>query len=286
MTVGQSARTALLRARARYGGRDRMAEYAALLTAARDEGYEIVPLRELHERLQAGTLTDRRVLALRHDVDISDVAGNEGFWSIERSLGVRSTFYFRLSTVEAHRRLIPALLGAGFEVGYHFEEGAAIAKRLGLAHRSMILERRDEVEGLFERNCRTFRDRWSRDLASVASHGDWVNRRLGFANHELVSAALLASCGIRFEAYDHVLMNASDVYVSDVARPPERWANGYGLADAVGEGRSPIYLLAHERNWHVARRANAIADASRIADGLRYRIARWSARRGANARGE
>ena len=113
-----------------------------------------------------------------------------------------------------------------------------------------------------------------------------ANRRLGFANHELVSSALLASCGIRFEAYDDVLMNGSDVYVSDVARPPERWANGYGLADAVRERRSPIYLLAHERNWHVARRASAIADASRVADGLRYRLARWSARRGPDTQGQ
>ena len=256
-----------------YGGADRFAEYAGLLRAVRDAGYETMSVARFHERASFGEPVGRWV-ALRHDVDIRDVAGNEAFFAAEREVGATSTFYFRLSTAPPHRAFIARLLDAGFEVGYHFEEGATIAKRHRLDSREALLARRPEIQDLFRRNCAAFRRQWNRDLVSVASHGDWVNRRLGTTNNELISAELLAECGLRFEAYGADVLGRADVYVSDVASPPERWTGGYGLADALRDTRSPIYVLAHERRWHSARGAAARADADRLIDGLRYRLGR------------
>ena len=216
-----------------------------------------------------------RRLALRHDVDIRDLAGNEAFYAAELAVGARSTFYFRLSTVQAHEALIGRLLADGFEVGYHFEEAAALARHEGLGSRDAVEKRRDQIQNLFRRNCDLFRRRWNPALASVASHGDWINRRLGFANHEFLTPELLTSCGLAFEAYSPDILGHVDVYISDVAWAPGTWSRDYGLADALRDGRDPICMLTHERRWHVNRRASASADMSRAIEGLRYR---WRAR--------
>lgn len=270
-------RAIAFRVAADYARSDRGAEYAALLRQARDAGYEPMSLTAFHAR--SGTPpAGVRWLVLRHDVDIADVAGNEAFYRAERAAGARSTFYFRSGTAAPHAALIADLLRDGFEVGYHFEEGASVAKRLGLDSRAAVLDHRDEIADMFRRNCRAFRERWNGDLASVASHGDWINRRLGFTNNELVSPALLEACGLRFEAYGDAIMGRVDVYVSDVARAPNRWARGYGLDDAVRDGRHPVCLLTHERRWHRNRRAVAAADAGRTFEGLRYRVLRMGRR--------
>jgi hypothetical protein len=267
-----TARTLANRAVANYAGKDRIAEYAALLGTARDAGYELTSLADFHERAAREAQPEPRWLVLRHDVDIDDTAGNTAFWEAERAVGARSTFYFRLSKAEAHRPLIRNLLRDGFEVGYHYEEGATTAKRRHLTSRADVFRHAGEIEQSFRDNCAMFRRRWNPDLVSVASHGDWINRRLAFANHELLTRELIVACGLQFEAYGSEIMSSVDVYVSDVARRPQRWANGYGLGDALRDVRTPVYLLTHERNWHTARRANVRADIGRLAEALRYRL--------------
>jgi hypothetical protein len=264
------ARAVTLRVRDDYGGRDRRKEYEALLRKACDMGYKLVSLAEFHARTSVGAGPGCRWLVLRHDVDIGDVAGNASFFAIERNLGAQSTFYFRQSTARTHERLMQPLIDAGFEVGYHFEEAATVAKGRGLRSRGAVFEHRREIEDLFQSNCWAFRARWNPHLQSVASHGDWINRRLGFTNNELVSSELLTACDLRFEAYGPDLLGRSDVYVSDVAVAPERWARGYGPEDALGDERGPIYMLTHEARWHTARAARARADVVRLVDAVRY----------------
>jgi hypothetical protein len=279
MTAQRFLRSTVRNVRRNYGGSDRRHEYEELMRAATEAGYELLPLARFHaERASAGQRT-RRLLALRHDVDIRDPSGNEAFFKAELAVGARSTFYFRLATADAHRTLIRRLLSEGFEVGYHFEEAAAVAHRYGLRSRSAVDARSGEIRDLFRRNCDLFRGSWNPSLVSAASHGDWINRRLGFSNNEFVSAELLRECGLAFEAYGAEILGDVDVYVSDVASPPDHWSGGYGLADALRDGRDPICMLTHERRWHISRRASALADAGRVLEGLRYRWhQRWPSR--------
>ena len=66
------------------------------------------------------------------------------------------------------------------------------------------------------RNVDRFRARYAPDLRSVASHGDWMNRALGFRNNEFVTAELLAACDLDFEAYDESVLGRADAYVPSV----------------------------------------------------------------------
>jgi hypothetical protein len=266
------------RLRADYLGPDRLAEYAALLRQALDAGYRVVSLGE-YRRLAAGATEPGRILALRHDVDIVDVAGNEAFYRVERSLGARATYYFRLTTVAPHGRLVQRLLEEEYEVGYHYEEAATIAKRDAIRDAAVLRSRSAEIRALFLANCATFRRRWNRQLSSASAHGDWANRRLGVRNNEFVDPELLDEAGLAFEAYDASTFGLADVYVSDVTQPPARWANGLSLADAIREERTPIYVLTHERQWHASVLAAARADARRIAEAAADRLPRNPARR-------
>ena len=253
-----------------YVGRDRGLEYRSTLARAVEAGYELTSLMEFHA--QTGTVgnRDHRLIALRHDVDITDVAGNEAFYLSELAMGARSTFYFRLSTVSTHASLIRRLLADGFEVGYHFEEAASLAREAAFDRRSSVELLGSTIADRFRRNCDMFRVRWNPGLSSVSAHGDWVNRRLGFTNQEFVGPDLLSECGLRFEAYGPDLLGRVDAYVSDVAVPPSQWTGNYGLEDALGDRHTRICVLTHERRWHVNRRAAATADLNRMASGVAY----------------
>jgi hypothetical protein len=253
--------------------RSRAGEYRQLLISARDLGYRMVPLSEFWRSAQEGNAGGAEpTLILRHDADLRDRVGNELFHDIEVDVGARATYYFRLGTVGVHRDLVGQLLAGGFEVGYHYEEAALIARRRGVRSREGLLERREEIVDLFLANVHLFRQRWNPDLRSAASHGDWLNRRLKTANLEFIDDGVLESARLEFEAFGHEVMSNVDVYLSDAAPAPERWRNGYGLEAALRDGRSPIYLLTHERQWHGAPATKGREDASRLVEEVDYRL--------------
>ncbi len=248
-------------------------EYGELLARSNELGYRLVSMTQFDQLRRSGGLEqDGRYLAIRHDVDIGDVRGNEAFHRLEVLHGAHATYYFRLRTAHVHAGFIARLRRDGFEVGYHFEEAATIAKRLGLRNRAEVLTRGEEIIGAFRANVASFRSRWNPDLASVASHGDWINRRLGVVNNEFVGPGLLDELGLAFEAYQADLHAAFDVYVSDVATSSSRWWRDYGLADALREGRPRIYLLTHERQWHGSPIVKTRENVDRLVDEAVYRL--------------
>jgi hypothetical protein len=266
-----SVRRILWRLRTDYGTRSRRDEYSQILRKAQEGGYQIIALGTFVQRLRSAAMNPvDRVLILRHDVDIGNVAGNRMFYEAEKELGGRATYYFRLATAPAHSELIGRLLGDGFEVGYHFEEAATVAKERRLRSREAVLGCRDEIVARFRSNCEQFRRRWNPQLRSVSSHGDWINRRLGVINNELIDEPVLASCGLDFEGYAAEIQGAVNVYVSDVAVPPQSWARGTSPWDAFRDQKRRIYMLTHERQWHGGRWAKAAADANRIWEATFY----------------
>lgn len=250
---------------------NRRAEYESLLRTALEAGYDVIGLEEFQSRVTRGE-HDKPMLAIRHDVDIGNVAGDEMFFVVERLLGVSASYYFRLATARTHARFIERLHKAGFEVGYHFEEAATLAKRERLRTRDVVFARREEIASNFLTNCARIRSTWCPALRSVSSHGDWINRRLGFTNEELIDDAVLSQANLTFEAYDPRLLEATDAYVSDAAVPPLRWTDGYDLSTALAEQKKPIYLLVHERQWHTAPVVNSLANLHRVWETMRYAI--------------
>lgn len=248
-------------------------DYCKLLTLALEKNYRITSLRDVYLLLHySHKVKESKVLALRHDVDNNNVSANRSFFEIEKKYGARSTFYFRLSTVFAHRQLIRELLEQGFEVGYHFEEGATIAKRKKFRSREVVFKHQAEVQEMFMQNCEYFRRHVNPNLTSVCAHGDWLNICLGFTNNELIDKKTLNKVNLEFEAYEPSVVSMFDCYVSDVAPYPERWKENYSLDHAISDEKLKIHLLTHERRWFPGVIPNFLYSIQRAIDEIVYRF--------------
>lgn len=220
---------------------DRTADYEVLLRAAIGAGYTLMSLRDFIALGQGGP---QRIMVLRHDID-TDPATARRLFEIERSLGARASYYFRLTTLDT--RLMVEIEEFGSEASYHFEEIADFVKLHGIRCPGMLRARMDEVEDQFFINFTDIERRTGIKLRTVASHGDFVNRKLGVINHELLqNAALRQRCGITHEAYDAALMHCFDIYISDRA-----WPEMYRPCSPleVLDTHERIYFTSHPVHW-------------------------------------
>jgi hypothetical protein len=247
----------------------RLPAYRSMLEAALTAGYAIESIEQFWGRIVGGTLDpDSRYLILRHDVDTDPGTAAE-MWRIERSLGVRGSFYFRLSTIDL--RLIEAISADGGEVGYHYEELATIAKRRRLRSRDEVVDHVPEAQELFARHLTRLRDITGLPMRIVASHGDFINRRLHVDNLEILAdAAFRRKVGVDLETYDDAFMKHVTARHAD-AFHPVYWKPGDPLV-AIDRREPVIYVLVHPREWRTAWRVNARDDLRRVAEGARYAV--------------
>ena len=94
-------------------------KYTELLQGLRAGGYRFITYEQYC--LEKGTLGDERFVILRHDVDLK--AENAlAVAKIEDSLGVKATYYFRVTQQSNKPEVIQAIVGMGHEIGYHYED--------------------------------------------------------------------------------------------------------------------------------------------------------------------
>lgn len=265
--------TAILRrVRADFFRADRSREYRHALEDARRAGYRMVGLETYWGDWVRGGCSDP-VLALWHQVDVRGVAGNWTFFEIERDCGARSSFYFRLGTFGPHAGLVRELVRTGFEVGYHHEEAATVAKEIGAQSRLEVEGHADTIGRRFRHNVEQLRRRHHAGLRSVAAHHGWIDSRLGLDGGEFITPDLLSECGLLFAADQPEL--SSDVFrVSDAAVPPRRWKNDASITAAIASGHPRIVLVTREKNWFPGAAANLAALVERGWGEARYRAAR------------
>ncbi|WP_229421003.1 hypothetical protein [Telluria antibiotica] len=235
---------------------DRTSDYEALLRAAICAGYALMSVRDF---IDFGQAAPRRIMVLRHDID-TDPATARRLFEIERSLGVLATYYFRLTTLDI--RLMVELEKYGSEASYHFEEIADFVKRHDIRCPAQLRARMGEVEDQFFINFTDIERRTGIKLRTVASHGDFVNRKLGIINHELLqNAALRQRCGITHEAYDQALMQRFGIYISD--RPcPELYCPCSPLE--VFGIHERIYFTSHPVHWRTNWRETSRHNLTRL----------------------
>lgn len=244
----------------------RLDEYRALIDVVLSQGYRVVSIREA-ARLQDQLGQSEPHLILRHDVDTDPMTAAEMF-EIDRKLGVQSSYYFRLSTL--HVPLMQEIEGSGSEASYHYEELASAIKATG-AGAADIPRIIDTAQRQFSRNLLALRARTSLPMTTVAAHGDFINRRLGFSNAILLDdEELRRALGIEHEAYDKALQDRLDARITD-GLPPPAWIGGHPLT-AVHQGQRIIYLLVHPRWWKARIGANAKDDWVRLVEGITYSI--------------
>ena len=241
----------------------RLAEYDGLLQAAHAAGYAQMSVREfLHARHcpQRG-----HTLVHRHDID-SDVRTAAKMFAIEARHGVTASYYFRLSTLDLG--LMREIEAYGSEASYHFEEVADFAKRHHIKDAAALRVRFPEIRELFLRNCHAIERALGTRLVTVASHGDFANRRLQVINHEILSdAGFRSRCGIVCETYDRELLDEFDMYISD--RPPPRYYYPVAPRSAFGRYRS-ICLLTHPVQWETNWRESTKCNVRRLVEGLTW----------------
>jgi hypothetical protein len=239
-----------------------MREYEKLLDLLVRNSYAFRTIREF-AAITSGSWP--RAAVLRHDVD-SDIRTAQAMFNLERSFGIRSTYYFRLQTVDIP--FMRELEGAGSEAGYHYEEIATFAKSAGIRTREAICVRMDEVRQLFQANLRRLRKTTGLPIRTVASHGDFVNRALRMSNGELLDATVRKDTAIEAEAYDEALAERFTLRVSDA--PPPLWWIPCDPRPHISNGTEVIHLVLHPSQWRADLFNNAGQLCRRCTEGMSY----------------
>jgi len=255
--------------------RPRLTEYRALLEAALNQGYEVHSVLSFWQESRRGLDPSRRYLINRHDVDTDVNTALQMHW-IEQDLGVKASYYFRLSTLCV--QAMQDIERSGSEASYHFEEIATICKQKGLGTRQEVEQHMPEIRALFRTNFTYVRTRTGLPMLTVASHGDFVNRHLQVANHELLDDGLRQELGIVVEAYDEALTSLFTERFTDTLYP--RFWRTYSPLVAIERGDPVIHILTHPRHWQSAPLVNLADDLRRLREGVTYQV-RAAMRKGA-----
>lgn len=245
----------------------RLGHYRTFLESVLGAGYAVDSLGGFHARsANDAAAPGGRRLILRHDVD-TDRGTARAMFEIERSLGIAGSWFFRLATLDL--ALMTSIAGSGAEASYHYEELATVAKARRLRTRAAAVAAIPEALDQFASNIERLRAATGLPMHVVASHGDFVNRRLGIANWEILAdRATRAAVGVDLEAYDPALMDRVTARHSDTLHPvywtPE------DPAGSIGQGEPVVHVLVHPRHWRTARRVNAVDDLRRVAEAVRF----------------
>lgn len=241
----------------------RLGQYDALLQSAADAGYRQLSVREfLRPAPPAGRPP---TLVHRHDID-SDPRTAAKMFALEARQGVTASYYFRLSTLDFG--LMREIEAYGSEASYHFEEVADFAKRHHIKDPAVVRSRFPAIRAQFHQNVERIENALSRKLVTVASHGDFANRRLNVINHEILEdQAFRARCGITCETYDAALLGQFDLYISD--RPHPVYFHPMAPEAALGRYRC-ICLLTHPVQWETNWRESTRCNVRRLVEGLAW----------------
>jgi len=240
------------------------ARYRSLLSEAKACDYRFVTHQDAEAALASG---HPRLFFLRNDVD-SDVPIARTMFSIERELGVYSTYYFRRCT--ADYGLMREIRSFGSEVGYHYEELSDHVKALGIHSSEAALPHMERIRETFLCNLKAFEQALGGKVNTVAGHGDFANRRIGLNNTALMSERVRSEGGIRLEAYDKVLCDHISFRTAD--HNYNKFWNSNDLMEAIKAHEPAILVLVHPRHWQAAPLSRLCMDAQRLAEGICYRL--------------
>lgn len=245
----------------------RLDTYRALLAEALDRGYHICSVASFWAETKNGRREHtKKYLVLRHDVDTDPGCAAE-MWKIERSLGVASSYYFRLSTVDVS--LMQQMERSGGEASYHYEELATVAKQRRLKTPERVLHHLPYIREEFKKNLTWLRQETGIPMKIVAAHGDFVNAKLQISNVVILrDPAFREEVGVELEAYDEELMKHVETRYSDTPYP-DFWKTE-SPRNAIKAGQRVVLVLFHPRHWRANLKANLNFEVTRIIEGLRY----------------
>ncbi|WP_100066072.1 hypothetical protein [Miniphocaeibacter massiliensis] len=217
--------------------KNRFEEYYKLLEDFLKNDFEFITVQDFYRK---NYNVDSKIIILRHDID-SDIKIAKRMFEIEKAFGIKSTYYFRLKTV--NKEFMKEIYNNSSEVGYHFEEIATFAKNNNLNTRKDVENNRKNILAEFRKNIEYFKE-LGFPLSSISSHGDWKNRELGIRNLELINDDLLAELNI-IEAYS--VEEDLDYRIADNIYPVF-WTGGKP-EEIIQKDIKKSLILLHPRNW-------------------------------------
>ena len=193
---------------------NRLNDYGKLIETFLENGFEFITIAGFHEKIANNRISDKRYVILRHDID-SDKMRAGKFFLMEKQYGVKASYYFRIKTL--CYGLMREISGYGSEVGYHYEELATFWKRHKIKTSHEALLHIDEIKADFIANFSRIEKNFGVKIKSVASHGDFINRKLKIPNSiVLKDNDFSAGLGITAEAHGDIVFNNLDFNMADV----------------------------------------------------------------------
>ena len=238
-------------------------EYRLFLQNAMQHGYCFVRHDQFDE---LDYTTAQKYFFLRHDID-SDVKIAKKMFRIEQELGIQSTYYFRLSTLDLD--FMEQIHNFGSEAGYHYEEIADYIKKYHLKTQQDIQDRMEKIQAVFVENVEMLEKKLGYKISTVASHGDFMNRVFKMPNLRLMSQEVREAAGIKLEAYDESLGRHVTFRTADEMYPV--FWNPSSPVNAIQTNSPVILTLVHPRQWQCAPRSRFCLDFVRALDEIKYR---------------
>lgn len=221
---------------------DRLKYYGYYITLAKENGYNVCTMSEFYKHP-----TEGKHFVLRHDVDHKTPATRRMF-NLEKKLHVRSTYYFRKSTIDI--KLMNDMIDAGFEVGFHYETLSDYAIENNL---SRITEKDIEISReRLKQEIREFNKLIKRPIQSVVGHGSKKNLEIGKSNNVLFKDQEYRDFGILFEGYDDELYSKYvDTHIMDGSlRINSGFSYRQNPIDAITSADKNIIFLSHPNHWY------------------------------------
>jgi hypothetical protein len=267
-SVGAFLQYSYDRLRREYFMRPRLQEFDVLLQFLKSHGYVVFNVFDFAEVVKTNVERPRKCCIMRIDVD-SDPNFCLALSNVLRKNECDASFYFRLCTMDG--AVMRELADFGFEVGYHYEELATLAKKYHLKSRHDVIARIDECRSEFRKNFAYFSKVLGSSPATVASHGDFANRKLSQNNTIIVDDAIRRDLAIYAEAYDDDLVSAFDHSIID-SGPPGSWHpdSPEHLAMEAGEKPHCMRILIHPKPWRNNFYWNTKQIIERVVEGMLY----------------
>ena len=241
-----------------YLMKDRINEYEELLRKYLENGYIFLTISESINKLE----DNKKYIFIRHDID-SDIKIARKMFEIEKKLNIKTTYYFRLTTFS--KKLVEDIVSYGSEVGYHYEEIATYCKKNKVFDKKIILKNIENIKKDFINNINRLQKEYEIKFTSIASHGDFINRKINLTNDRVYDVKLKKELKL-IEAYD--IESMLDFRTSDCMPPKFFKENPYLPID---ENKHKVLLLIHTRYWGRAPLERFKLDLMRIIDNIRYR---------------
>ncbi len=243
----------------------RIDEMRNIYQVALEEGYQICSVEYFWELIKANVVSgEQKYFISRHDID-TGLATTKRIFELEKSLGIKTSYYFRLSHLDFD--LMKEIKAYGSEVSYHFEEIATLAKKYRWKRCEDIDWTLCKKE--FSKNYSFLVEMLGFYPKTVCAHGDFVNRAMQVANHELLDDDIRHTYKIELETYDEKFMKFITARQSDTIYP--EFFKPESPLSAIKRDEKVVYLLTHPRHWHKEFFVNTKDNLLRAIEGIKYR---------------